>query len=86
MVTMVVLSFVLGYPLFILTAYLLTKILFPDLQKLAEDQKRERALLYQKAQRIKRSKLDRKESVKEESVFKSPVRRKLFSNEVYSNI
>jgi hypothetical protein len=86
MVVMVVLSFALAYPVFILTAYLLAKLLFPDLQRSAEEQKRERAVLYQKAQRVKKVKFERRETVREQSVFKMPAPGKLFSNEVLSNI
>ena len=55
MIGMVILSFLLGYPLFILTAFLLAKVLFPDLDKQVEEQKREKQLLMQRAQRVKRS-------------------------------
>lgn len=56
MIGMVILSFLLGYPLFVAVAYLLAKVLFPDLKKLAEEQKREKLVLLQRAQRVKRRK------------------------------
>jgi hypothetical protein len=86
MAVMVVLSFVLAYPVFILTAYLLARVLFPDLQKVAEEQKREREVLYLKAQRVKKVRFERKASGRDQSVFKMPVPGKLFSNEALSNI
>jgi hypothetical protein len=86
MVVMVVLSFVLAYPVFIVAAYLLARMLFPDLQKSAEEQKREREMLYQKAQRVKKVRFERRETARDHSVFRMPVPGKLFSNEVLSNI
>jgi hypothetical protein len=51
MIGMVILSFLVGYPLFILIAFLLARLLFPDIQKVAEKQNYERALLMHRARR-----------------------------------
>jgi hypothetical protein len=51
MIGMVILSFLLGYPLFIAIAFLLARLLFPDLKKVAEKHQNERALLLHRAKR-----------------------------------
>lgn len=51
MVGMVILSFLVGYPLFILIAFVLARLLFPDLDRVAEKQRKERYLLLQRAKR-----------------------------------
>lgn len=51
MVGMMIVSFLVGYPLFILIAFLLARLLFPDLDKAVEKQRNERALLMHRAKR-----------------------------------
>lgn len=51
MVGMVVLAFVIGYPLFILVAFGLARLLFPNQDTVAEVLKKERELLFQRAKR-----------------------------------
>ncbi|HYF68046.1 MAG TPA: hypothetical protein VD884_07915 [Ohtaekwangia sp.] len=51
---MLVLSFVIGYPLFMAFTYLLIKIIFPSTDKVMAEQQREREMLLIKAQRIKK--------------------------------
>ena len=51
---MLVLSFVIGYPLFMVFAFLLMKVIFPTTDKVVSEQQRERNLLQIKAKRMKR--------------------------------
>lgn len=55
MVGMVILAFVIGYPLFILIAFGLARFLFPHQDTVAEALKKERELLYQRAKRPARA-------------------------------
>lgn len=54
MAAMIVLSFVLAYPIFMFMIYLLAKVIFTPLDKLAADQEKERFVLLMKARRVKR--------------------------------
>lgn len=53
MTGMIVLSFALGYPLFMVFAYALYKLLFTPLDRIEEEQKREKAMVLLRARRIK---------------------------------
>ena len=52
MAAMIVLSFVLAYPLFMLMVYILAKIIFTPLDKIAAEQQKERVVLLMKAKRV----------------------------------
>lgn len=54
MAAMILLSFVIAYPIFTVTIYLLAKIIFTPLDKLAADQEKERFLLLMKARRVRK--------------------------------
>lgn len=51
---MLVLSFVIGYPLFMAFTYLLIKLIFPSTDKVAAEQQRERRALLIKAKRVRK--------------------------------
>lgn len=54
MAAMIVLSFILAYPVFMFMIYLLAKVIFTPLDKLAADQEKERFVLLMKAKRVRR--------------------------------
>ena len=51
MAVMVLLSFIIAYPLFMFFIYLLARVIFTPLDKIAEEQQKERMMLLQKARR-----------------------------------
>lgn len=55
MALMTVLSFVIGYPVFMLFVYLVAKVIFTPLDKIAAEQEREKMQLLNKARRVRRS-------------------------------
>jgi hypothetical protein len=55
MALMTVLSFVIGYPLFMLFVYFVAKVIFTPLDKIAVEQEREKMQLLKKARRVRRS-------------------------------
>jgi hypothetical protein len=54
MAVMILLSFLLAYPIFMITIYLLAKIIFTPLDKLAAEQEKERFMLLMKAKRVRK--------------------------------
>jgi hypothetical protein len=54
MAAMILLSFILAYPVFMLMIYVLAKIIFTPLDKIAAEQERERFVLLMKAKRIRK--------------------------------
>ena len=54
MAAMVVLSFVIAYPLFMIMIYILARIIFSPLDKVSADQEKERFQLLMKARRVRR--------------------------------
>ena len=52
MIGMIILSFVIGYPIFMFFAFYIAKMIFTPLDKIAQEQKRERELLLQRARRV----------------------------------
>jgi hypothetical protein len=51
---MIVLSFVIGYPVFMMFVYVVAKVIFTPLDKIAAEQERERFLLLMKARRVRK--------------------------------
>jgi hypothetical protein len=51
---MIVLSFVIAYPIFMVSVYYLAKFIFTPLEKAAAEQAKERTVLLMKAKRISR--------------------------------
>jgi hypothetical protein len=51
---MIVLSFVIAYPVFMVFVYLVARIIFTPLDKAAAEQEKERFMLLMKARRIRR--------------------------------
>jgi hypothetical protein len=54
MTGMLILSFVLSYPIFLALVYLSAKIVFTPLDKVAQEQEKERFMLLMKAKRMKK--------------------------------
>lgn len=52
---MIVLSFVIAYPVFMLFVYVLAKIVFTPLDKAAAEQQKERFVLMMKAKRTRKT-------------------------------
>ncbi len=53
-IAMLILSFLIAYPVFMLFVYMVAKVIFSPLDKIAEEQERERYILLLKAKRISR--------------------------------
>lgn len=51
---MIALAFVIGYPVFMIFSYGLAKLIFTPLDKLAQEQQKERVFLMIKAKRVKK--------------------------------
>lgn len=49
---MIVLAFLIGYPLFMLFAFAIAKLIFTPLEKIEQEQRRERELLLQRSRRV----------------------------------
>jgi hypothetical protein len=52
--TMIVLSFVVAYPVFMMFVYFIAKIIFTPLDKAAAEQEKERFMLLMKARRTRK--------------------------------
>ncbi len=57
MTAMILLAFVLGYPLIMVFGYFLAKVLFTPLDKIEQEQKQEKVLLMQRARRVKKKRV-----------------------------
>ena len=60
MTAMILLAFVLGYPLIMVFGYFLAKVLFTPLDKIEQEQKQEKVLLMQRARRVKKKRVTKR--------------------------
>jgi hypothetical protein len=51
---MIVLSFIIGYPVFMIFVYLVAKVIFTPLDKIAAEQEKERFMLLMRARRLRK--------------------------------
>jgi hypothetical protein len=51
---MILLSFVIGYPVFMMFVYLVAKVIFTPLDKIAAEQEKERFMLLMRARRVRK--------------------------------
>ena len=51
---MILLSFVIGYPVFMMFVYLVAKVIFTPLDKVAAEQEKERFMLLMRARRVRK--------------------------------
>ena len=54
MIGMIALAFLIGYPLFMIFAFAIAKLIFTPLEQIAQEQRREKELLLQRARRVSR--------------------------------